>query len=204
MKTIIQIILAIVIIILAYLLYKSIKSEIDFREITKYRNDAVIQRLKDIRTAEIAYKAQKKSYTSNFDSLLNFIKYDSLLLIKSIGDVPDTLSEEEAVKQKIVIRDTLFIKVSDSLFSKSYLSQRDKRFKFYVDSLPYIPFSNGKKFKLSAGTIEKGKAKVKVFEAFAPYKYIYNGINLEGRDIDPEDGIKVGSMTEPTISGNWE
>ena len=55
MKTVIQIVLVAVAIILAYLLYTSVERPLDFEKEKKERYDATIERLKDIRKAEIAY-----------------------------------------------------------------------------------------------------------------------------------------------------
>lgn len=81
-----------------------------------------------------------------------------------------------------------------------------RRTRYPVDSLPYIPFTGGKRFEMDAGKIERGFTKLPVFEAKAnPVDYL--------RDIDRwrvyytrdiEDGLRVGSMFEASIDGNWE
>ena len=170
----INIVLTLVIIILAYLIFRGINEPIKFNKEKKHRYSFVIQRLKDIRTAEIAYKSVNGSYTGSFDSLMHFVNRGQFTLIKQIGNADDSTA--------VLIRDTITVNVRDSIFPQGY----------HVDSLPFVPFGEGAKFKLEAGEIEKGKVIVKVFQAedTAPF--------------DPQEVLRVGSMTEPSTSGNWE
>ena len=188
--------------VLAYFVYDSIASKIDFEAETKYRRDVVIERLKDLRIAQLAHKSVKNRYARSVKDLLKFVKLDSFPVIKAIGTVPDTLSEEEAVQMGLVSRDTSYINVADSIFSHTYL--KGHLTAFYIDSLPYVPFgSNGEQFEFEAGVIEKGKVKVKVFLIFAKFAIIYSRLNTENEAIDLEEGLGVGSMSEPSTSGNW-
>ncbi len=184
---------------LTYLDYKSIKEPIDFIKEKDHRYAFVIQRLKDVRAAQIAYKAVKGKYASDFDGLMNFIKNESLPVIKAIGTVPDTLTEEQALKMGLVKRDTSYVSAKDSIFSPFYL--KDRANGFQLDSLPYIPFGGGEKFKISAGQIEKNKVNVQVVEVIADKKIILGG--LDAVLISREDDLKFGSMTDPNTNGNW-
>lgn len=170
----VNIILTIVIVVLSYLIFRGINEPIKFNKEKKYRYGFVIQRLKDIRTAQLAYKSVNGAYTGEFDSLLTFIKTGRFALIKQIGSVEDSSA--------VIIRDTIYIPVKDSIFPGNYP----------VDSLPFVPFGNGIKFKMQAGEIEKGKVKVKVFEV------------VDTAPFDPKEVLQVGSMTEPSNAGNWE
>lgn len=176
-------VLIVAIVVLAYFIYDSIRKPIRFQEERDKRYAKIIERLKHIRTAEIGFFDKYGRYTANFDSLIMFIKNDSMPIVKAIGTVPDTLTEEQAIKMKLVYRDTINIAVKDTLFPKSFIA----------DSLKYVPFSNGLTFGLQAGEIVTGsKVKVKVFEAIDP------------KPFDPTFQLKVGSMTEASTSGNWE
>jgi len=187
---------------MAFLVYDSIASKIDFEDETFHRRKMVIERLIDIRTAQLAHKSVNSTYASSFRELLQFVKQDSFPLIKAIGTVPDTLSEEEAVQMGLVSRDTSYMSVKDSIFSSTYLKEHS--LPFYVDSLPYVPFGgSGEVFEFKSGEIEKGKVKVKVFWVFAKFAIIYFGLNTNNEAIDLEDGLGVGSMDEPSTSGNW-
>ncbi|MDP2114571.1 MAG: hypothetical protein Q8K69_10995, partial [Bacteroidota bacterium] len=78
MKTVIQIVLVAVAIILAYLLYTSVERPLDFEKAKKERYNATIERLKDIRKAEIAYKDIHGKFTGSWDTLINFVKTGEL------------------------------------------------------------------------------------------------------------------------------
>lgn len=200
MKTVIQILLAIAIVVLGYLLIDSINQPIRFKAEQSMRYDKTIQRLKEIRSAQLAYRSLYGKFTGDFDTLINFIRTDSFKVVMQIGNIEDSV----AVAQGKIIRDTLLVSVYDSLFGVKYP----------VDSLRYVPFSGGKTFNIGAGEITTGSGvKVKVFEVS-----VHNDILLDGLDrqlvINMNDerikrnqfpGLKVGSLTETTNNaGNWE
>lgn len=178
----------------AWMDYQSVQEKLEFIAEQKRREARIVQRLKDIRKAEVSYKEVHGSYTGSFDELIRHVKEDSMSVVKAIGFVPDTLTEIQAVEMGIVTRDTLLISVRDTLFPKNYP----------VDSLRYVPFSNGKEFRLEAGEVERNQLKVKVFEAFASNDKILQGMNLTEHYIDVTEGLSVGSMIDPHTRGNWE
>ena len=200
MKTVIQILLAIAIVVLGYLLVDSINQPIRFKAEQTRRYDRTIQRLKDIRSAQLAYRSLYGKFTGDFDTLINFIKTDSFKVVMQIGDLDDSL----AVAQGRIIRDTLLVSVYDSLFGKKYP----------VDSMRFVPFTGGKKFEIGAGEITTGSGvKVKVFEVSVHNDVLLSGldrqlvINMNDERIkrDQFPGLKVGSLTEATNhAGNWE
>jgi hypothetical protein len=196
MKIGIQVAMVVAILTLAYFVFDSINSRIVFEKETKRRKDVVVERLKDIRTVQFAYKNINGEYAKDFNILTQFIKEGKMPIIKQIGDASDSLQ----VAMGLVIRDTVYINIADTLFPSS--AERLKI--FIVDSLSFVPFSNGEKFKLDAGEIEKNKVKVKVFEAFASFAQIYKGLEANQNNVKLQDGLRVGSMTEPSTSGNWE
>ena len=209
MKTVLQIILTIAIIYLGYLCYDSIKRPIDFQQEYNKRKAKVIERLEEIRDVEVAYKSVYEKYTGSFDTLLNFLRYDSLPLVKKVGSLTDSMlnagmTETKALALGIISRDTIRISAKDSLFKENYV----------IDSLPYVPFSGGKKFELAAGVVTTGSGvKVHVFECKVPNEVFLKGldkqeiINLNDRAIKLEryPGLKVGSLEEANNNaGNWE
>jgi len=191
-----------VIIILAWLVYRSPISLKEFQEVANFRKSAVIQDLKDIRTAQIAFKDKYRVYAGDFNTLISFVKNDSLAVIKAIGEVPDSLTEDQALKTGIISRDTVFVPAYETIFNDDYLSTRDNRFTFDLDQLPLVPFSE-KSFSIESGNIEKGKVVVQVFEVSTDYATFLDGIDASNKGIDLEKIIRVGSMTEASINGNW-
>jgi hypothetical protein len=209
MRTAIQIVLTIAILILAFLLFESIMQPIRFNRERDIRRNATIQRLKDIRTAEIAYKAKFGNYTGDFNALIDFVKHDSFPNVMKIGSIPDSLyeagmTENEALKLGIIIRDTINVSVLDSIFYPGYP----------IDSLRFVPFTDTNQFFLGATEIETGSmVRVKVFEASVLYDILLHGLdkqliinyNANQMKITNFRGLRVGSLEEPTNNaGNWE
>jgi hypothetical protein len=209
MKTVIQIVLIISIVGLAYLCVDSINRPIRFNKEHNLRSEKVIDRLKDIRTAQIAYKSVHEEFTGNFDTLINFVKNDSLILIKKEGSLSDSLidagwTEEKAIEVGMIKREKIRVSVLDSLFKKDYA----------IDSIRYIPFTEGEEFELGAGIVETGSGvKVQVFEAKVLNNIFLEGlekqeiINLNDKAVKLEKfpGLKVGSLEETNNNaGNWE
>ena len=201
-KKTIQSILWPVIILLAWLVYRSPISLKEFQEETNYRKSAVIQDLKDIRTAQIAFKDKYRVYASNFNSLLSFVKNDSIAVVKAIGETPDSLTEDQALLSGIISRDTLFVPVYQTIYNKDYLDTRDSRFPFNLDKLSTVPFSD-ETFSMESGNIIKGKVVVQVFEASTNYSIFLSGLDAKNKGIDLNKKLKVGSMSEASINGNW-
>ena len=198
----IQLLLWPVIIILAWLVYRSPISLKEFQEESNYRKSAVIQDLKDIRTAQIAFKDKYRVYANDFNSLLSFVKNDSLTVVKAVGETPDSLTENEALKKGIISRDTIFVPVFQTIFNTDYLANRDNRFPFDLDMLSKVPFSN-ETYNIESGNIEKGKVIVQVFEVSTTFGTFLNGLEATNKGIDLNKFIKVGSMSDASINGNW-
>jgi hypothetical protein len=195
---IIKIVLFVVIIVLGYLVYDSIQQPLEFLKEKKHREVEVVQRLKDIREVQSYYKSEKGSYTASFDSLINFLSYGEIPVVKIIPDPEDTTFTR-------TIADTLgFVKVSDSLFSK--------RRNFKLTDIRYVPYTDGSVFEMDAGSVDRGGVKVSVFEAKTPFKVYLAGLDEQRilnliaseKAIERFPGLKVGSMTEPSTDGNWE
>lgn len=208
MKKIIQIVLAILIVVLAYLIWESIQKPIRFNKEKDKRYAATIQRLKDIRTAQLAYKDEYGKFTASFDTLINFVKNDSMKLVRAEGSIPDELleqgwTEEIAVKEGIIVRDTVKIAIKDTLFPAGY----------NADLLWKVPFTENDSFQMATANLIVSKLNVNVFEA-----KVHNNILLHGMDeqlvVNLNDlmenannfpGVKVGDVLEPNNNaGNWE
>lgn len=204
---IIQIALLAVIVLFAFLIVKGIQKPIDFEQEKEARFEQVINRLKDIRTAQVEYKKQYGAYTPSFDSLIYFIETESMPVVRKEGFVPDTLTEKEAVELGIVTRDTIYIPYMDTLFKNKSYEMKD---------LGHIPVGTKAAFKMDTATVMTGsKVEVKVFEAKVSTWDILDGmdeqliINYNSDKYKLDEGeepvLKVGSLTEATNNaGNWE
>lgn len=190
LRMVVIVVLAAISLGLAWLDYKSIADPVAFMEEKERRYEFVIQRLKDLREAQFAYKTRYNKYCNNIDSLMIFLKTDSLMQIKADGFVPDTMTEAEALAAGVYSRDTLLVPVAENVYDSKYLQSHHG--KFYLDSLIYIPFTNQVKFKTEAGVIDRNGVDVQVFQI------------TDMQPFDENQQLQIGSMTSPSTSGNWE
>lgn len=204
MKKVLSLVLLVVILVLAWVLYRQFASKIEFDKERTVREAAIVQRLKDIRSSQRAFKQVNQRFTGSFDTLINFVLHDSMTYIKAIGSEDDSL----AVAQGRVRMEEFKIPVKDTLFGRRGYTAQDIR------NFEMIPFSDNEKFIMDATTlITESGFEVPVFEARAPFKsYLYDLdkqelINLidETNTIDRYPGLKVGSLTQTNNdAGNWE
>ena len=73
LKPVINILLWVIIVILGYATFKSVYGEIEFNQLKVKRYAVIIEKLKDIRDAELAHKQVTGKFTDNFDNLVKFI-----------------------------------------------------------------------------------------------------------------------------------
>lgn len=97
-KRIIQIVLAVVIVCLIYVIYKQISTPIIFAKEKAAREARVIDRIKDIRTAERSFKTKYNRFTGDFDTLINFVLTDSLEFERKIVDEDDSVAMAQLKK----------------------------------------------------------------------------------------------------------
>ena len=199
LNIVINIVLFAVVVFLALQVIKSIQAPIKFNKAQAEREAKVVQRLIDIRNAEVFYKNANNKYTASFDTLISFCQTAEIPIVNIIPDPTDTTFTR-------TINDTLgFVKVVDSI--------RGKREAFNINDLSFVPFSNPtQKFELEAGFITRSGINVPVFEARTPYEVYLNGLDpqrvlnakAEKESINRYAGMKVGSMEEASTDGNWE
>ena len=130
-KILTYLILPLAIIGVGYWLYASIDEPVEFNKQRTAREKVAIQRLKDIRTLQVAYKSEFGKFTSNIDTLLDYYQNGQMTIIRQIGSMDDSL----AVANKLVRRDSVKIFVKDTLL---------KRGDFIPSELKVIPFSGGR------------------------------------------------------------
>ncbi|MBK8807486.1 MAG: hypothetical protein IPO21_12930 [Bacteroidales bacterium] len=193
------------VVIFSYALLSGIQKPIEFEEVKQKRFVVVAERLRDIREVQVVYKSKYLRYCSNIDSLIQFMKQDSVMEISKKGDIEDSL----AVARGEVRWDTAYVGIVDKLMFDKKLTA-----KFNIDSLKYIPFSGGEVFKMGSAKILTGsKVVVPVFEAKAENKQILKdldrqliiNLNDEMNKKSGFPGLQVGSLTEANNNaGNWE
>ena len=229
-KILVEILLALVAVGCVYGIYRSIMKPVNFNKEKDHRKDVAVQRLKDIRTLEVAFKGVNGRYTADIDSLINFYNTGKMDIIMQVGSSDDSLAVENTKRvkdraflklskeeqnarlmdlyrqgQKLVFSISTPIAVKDTLFAS--------RADFCADSLKYIPFSGKQPVEMDAIVKTVSGVQVPLFEARMPWKALLKGmdnqlrINLdaEAKDQNKYEGLQVGSVTMPNNNaGNWE
>ena len=209
MKKGIQIFLGLVIVALVYVIADMIHTPLKFEQQLKERNAAVIVKLKDIRSAERAFKSKYQYFTSDFDSLINFILTDSLEMERKLVDEDDSVAMAKLKKMKKKNVEKYNLAVIDTIFNPRKLSKEQ------IEELRFIPYTNNAEFILEAGKVNKGNVDVPAVECRAPYKVYLDTVEFRQNVINLIDdkvnnfgqyaGLKFGSMEgSNNEAGNWE
>ncbi|MBR4380096.1 MAG: hypothetical protein IKP48_02435 [Bacteroidaceae bacterium] len=228
MKTVLNIVLAAIALLLVYICYESVQGPVRFENEKNIRDKAVQARLLDIRKAQAEYSnTHDRQYTNNFDSLIYFVKNQKLPLVFKKGVLSDAQLESGLTEAKAMAiinkakktgkydevrknglenfsRDTTWVAVIDTIFPKG----------FNADSLRYVPFGNGAQFQMDTLTqVARSGAPICLLEVKTPYE-AYLGdldkqeiINLKDQQqqLNKYCGLKIGDLeTANNNAGNWE
>ncbi len=93
-------ILPIVIIGLVLLIVRSVLQPVNFNKEKASREQVGVQRLKDIRTLQVAYKTEKGVFTASIDTLKEFYNEGSIKIVMQIGSNDDSLAVDNTQKLK--------------------------------------------------------------------------------------------------------
>jgi len=211
MKKLFQIILAVAIVGLVYVIYVQISTPIRFDKETKAKKAQVIDRIKDIRTAQRAFKSKYQHFTASFDSLSAFVLTDTLELERKIVDEDDSAAMAMLKKSGKKNIEKFKIAVIDTIFAPKKVTRQD------VENFRFIPGTGNKaQFIMEAGIITtESKVVIPVVECRAPYKMfldtvayrqeVINLIDDEQNNFNRYPGVKFGSMDSGNNeAGNWE
>lgn len=210
MKLLIQLALWIIIAILGYLLFQSVYEPTKFNDIKDQRYAMVIEKLKDIRTAELAHLEITGKFNGSFDSLSRFVDTAHFAITQrrdtSIVDAAKNKAfgiKEGYYIEKVLIDTLGFVSVKDSLFKNS------DRYK-NLDKL--VIAKKEATIELQAGFVMKTDRKIPVFEAKINKDNVLHDLSrdlvIQEKQTVSVDGINgthisVGSMTDVNTNGNW-
>ncbi|GJM27807.1 MAG: hypothetical protein DHS20C17_04420 [Cyclobacteriaceae bacterium] len=174
---------------LAYFLVTSIANDIEQEKVIKAVEAKVINKLMQIRDAEIAYQAANGAFTSDWNKLISFVDTGAIY----ITERKETIIRLDYGADSIYVEiDTLgSVPVKDSLFSSD----------FEPSSLPNVPDSD-KQFKIWADKINKSGVMIDVIEVVDPDPV--DPTRLEDNEIKNRKPLRFGSRTDVTTAGNWE
>ncbi len=205
-KPVLVILFGILSIYLGFKIYDSINAPIEFNKVRNERFTQVINKLKDIRDSQEAYKTVNGKYAGDFESLIKFIDTGNYTITtqRDSSFMRYDRAYQIDMQQDTIIIDTLgTVKVKDSLFGA------DDRYK----SMMNVPFAqNDEKFEMKADIVDKSGYKAPVFEAKVKknvvlYDQPEDLVEKENsyQSVEEVNGseIKVGSLTDVSTNGNW-
>lgn len=176
MEKALRYILPVIIIVLGYLLYKSVADPIREQAKVEYIESRIISRLENIKTAQFAYRDRFDKFAPNFDELVRALKNEQMPLIKVTGDREDSAS--------VVTYDTSYVSLYNHAFGTNEVN---------LDSLPFVPESpDHVTFTMEANVINLNETNVPVFKVEDPKPY------------NKDRALRLGSTSEPIFTGNWE
>ena len=177
---------------LAFFLVSRIKYSIDEEARINAAEDKVIEKLKLIRDAQIAFQSVNGKYANEWDSLLNFVENGNIFLIQRREE---TVLLDYGAEETTLYLDTLgSVTVIDSLFSSIP--------NFKASNLIFVPGYENVKFEIWASKIEKGGVEVDVVEVRNPKPFDPN--RKEANEANINKPLRFGSRTSITTAGNWE
>ncbi|MBM3929771.1 MAG: hypothetical protein FJ336_00610 [Sphingomonadales bacterium] len=176
LQNLFKIVLLGLIVWLTYETIETIAKPLRFDKERDYRYGFVIERLKMIRTAQVAYRENNGEFADTWEKLINFTKSGKMKITKVIGNPDDSVDIRKGIRYE-----TILISVADSLFKN-----------YPIDSLCYVPFADTAKFTLRAGKVKKSNLELNVFEV------------EDSAPFDTRKVLRVGSMVDANLSGNWE
>lgn len=230
MKKVINAVLAVCVVLLAVICWRSIQDDINFDRDVEYREAQVKARLLQIKDAEEAYKQQhpEGAYCADWDVLTEFVRNGQLPVVIKEGVLSDEQMEKGLTESKAAAiinsgdakaiaeyklqgfrRDTIWVSLMDSLYKGQNLN---------VDSMRYIPFSEGDTFNIEARPhVARSGAIVQVMVCEAPIGCYLKGMGklgdrmIKNKTIEADKmyrfaGLKIGDLGDAwnNNAGNWE
>lgn len=203
MKKILTVVTLLLAVFMGYGLFKTIEEPITFKKQKEVRSEAVIAKLKNIRTAQQAFRGITGGFAHNFDTLTQVIMEDSFMLVQIFGDPDDPTNTS-------FYSDTSYINAADSM-ATVFVEGDKSMLMAYLNDLANVPYGeNNEKFEISAELIEYESIEVWATEVRAQFKVFMGStygqekyMNYDDR-YDPAKYLKFGDMGSPNLSGNWE
>jgi hypothetical protein len=206
LRWIASVVLLAIAVLLVVKIYGGVMKPINFNKNKKVKFAKVIQNLKIIRDAELAYKEVTGSYTKDKALLISFIDTAQRALIETRDTV---VKVNKGSKWQPVMID-VEQKITDTIAYEPIL--KDFEGKDYKNMFN-VPGVEGKQFELDINMVEKLPGlEVPVFEAKTDKAAILVGMDrslikqeMEAVASDQIKGefVSVGSLYEVTTGGNW-
>jgi hypothetical protein len=190
--------------VVAYMLYDSVRVPIEFKNTWEGRETKVRERLVEIAELQKMYKTLRNTYAPSFDSLKYVLTTDSFEM-----EMQTQGAEGEIIKQGVTYRpaiDSLQTFLKKSVTGKTNVDE-------YFTEIALIPFSNNKQFRIEkdsaevSGGVGGAVIQIPTFEVSAYYRdYLPeydSSYMMYNADFNPIEVRKVGDLYKPSTSGNW-
>ena len=206
MKTVLKIVLWLLSIFFAYMIYKSINDPIEFEKVKEERYAEVIDRLKDIRDAQEAYRTVTGKFAKDFESLIKFVDTADFTITQKRDSSYmefNTTYQIDMLKEVVIIDTLGFQSVKDSIFRDS------DRYKEMMN-IPFAP--NSEKFTMKSDILDNNGYKAPVFEAKVAKDIVLHDqpkdLIAREKELISVDGVNgpeiiVGSLSDVSTNGNW-
>ncbi|MBR6333962.1 MAG: hypothetical protein IKR77_06190 [Bacteroidales bacterium] len=216
--------LVILVLVMAVFAARSIMRPEKFKSVYEFRKAANVSNLLAIRSAQAVYKTVYKKYASDIDSLADFVKNGYVEVEKTIGTIPDSISQEQAFKMGLIHKETVKVPAMEKILELDQKNLTPESFKNFTR----IPYSDNKKYKIQTGVISNKNYEVPLYRIDVPIDDIL--INMD-RTVTPENSnvfkkvwdkiffnnlseetqykslypdLYMGSLTEASTAGSWE
>ena len=192
--------------VLVFAIYNSINAPIEFNMVKNERYLKVIDRLKDIRNAQVAFKSVNGIYSNDFEELVKFVDSAQFTIVQKRDSSYmqyDRVYRIDMLREVIVVDTLGYVSVKDSLFANTDSYK----------SMASIPIDGiDEKFKLKADIIDKNGYNVPVFEVRVSKDLILFDQNkdliTQEKQTVSVDGVNgpdivLGSLSDVSTNGNW-
>ena len=192
-RVIFQILMALLIIALGYLLYTQIEEPIAFEAAKENRRKDVENKLIQLKKAQEVYRGITGGFAGSYKQLVDTLRYGKFPIVQAFEDNTDP-------DNPVVNYDTTgFIPAIDSVMNMG----------LKLEDIGVIPHSNGDTFSLTTQMIEYQATEVEVIRVeakwgqfmgqFADPKY-----KKFDEKYDPNKTLGFGNLTKPILTGSWE
>ena len=203
-----RIALGIITLILSYRIYRIIMQPIEFASIKEKRYEEITNRLEQLREAQLIFKSEYNQYANNFDDLVSFLQNAQVSIIERKDS---SFMRYDKIYQTDMLKDTIIYRIIGQTSARDKLiSSNPELFKgnFSVSDMRYIPFAkDSTEFSIATGHVDRNGVRVQVFEIKAPNTDFFHDIydDYESLILGLRiNALAIGSLTEPTLSGNWK
>ena len=179
---------------LGYMLWNSINEPIKFRAELSKRQNVVVSKLEQIRTAQELYRDITGEFAPSFEQLAQVLKTDSIPFRQLVADPEDPDNPDK------FITNIIYHNALDSVTALG----------IDLDGLKFVPYSDqSSTFALQADTMTYQQTLVPIVEVMTRYsefmgQFADEKFSMYEKNYNPNNKLGFGSMSSPNLEGNWK